>query len=1059
MFRLALGGIALGAAAVGWWNGRRTQAVQAEVDRLQARLDAIRAADAQARQAMAASYMADFLAVVRRELAGRDQVATELTRAHAAARDIMARRFGSREQDGFRQAVLELELALGRLHAERAWLHRLLDDAPQDAPAPQALPSAGDLLPPDDFPREGGLVHLDTSQPAPLHGYRLALDEEAEDAGGDGGNNADGSGAASRGSDRNDHPDAAEPRALLYRVDHQRRTARASSRRGALLQANLLDAGEPLRAVVQGREHGAVRLRGLGTDLLLPTGGGQRADWLHPEAAVEVWPDNWTLAELIAAGPAAPLPVRLHPRVAGTVHYWAPIALSVRPDHVADLVEVEAHFSEPQWEDAPWQIHPMDDGRLAFSMGQYSLVAGIDAAQRCFVLHEIARGLPRPEASVRCHAGLAPFLSGSEDDRAESRSRFADFVQALYAELASQQRMLRQRRMALRLRKLSLIYQDQQEHLLQNGHCGFLPGEAAQGGRTVVGTLVELPPPAWLQQQIAGGGPPRLRAAGLERGWPVRRITWEDARLGLCRLELDAPQGASFHDIAPFELRRIELAGEGAQQQTLSQALEKAIGGCFASGAVHDALLGLDERPVAGSHFGRDAALSVLRSDQPVAAVWGPPGTGKTTLMVDWLLSLFPPGQQAQWPRVLIAAPTHVAVTKLLADLLAGGEHLWATAVRYGSEDRVAGTPLEPIWHRRLLQALHDAPDRAGDAPHAGRWRQLLAARDGREAATRWLLGSRRIHAATCVGLARADYGLAREPFDIAVIDEAGKAFGAELMLPASLARRVVLVGDHNQLPPTVTTDALDGGIGYRLPLAEVEALLRHNFVHDLYERLPAPAKGMLTLQYRMHADIGALVSRMFYDSRLDSDRLGGAWALTARRLVFADFSAMPAYRHRRPAGSQSLENATERAALHTLLYRLKQRAGRDAPGVLVICPYQAQQEAIQRELAEHPERGLQPRVSTVDAEQGGQADVVILLMTRSSGNVEFLLDRHRLNVALSRAREAVIVLGHLQCLGGNGEGPVAELVRLGREAGVLELVRLPEQADFRKTLAPRVVP
>ncbi|MNP19397.1 hypothetical protein D3C76_1119210 [compost metagenome] len=79
--------------------------------------------------------------------------------------------------------------------------------------------------------------------------------------------------------------------------------------------------------------------------------------------------------------------------------------------------------------------------------------------------------------------------------------------------------------------------------------------------------------------------------------------------------------------------------------------------------------------------------------------------------------------------------------------------------------------------------------------------------------------------------------------------------------------------------------------------------------------------------------------------------------------------------------------------------------------------------------------------------------------MTRASGDTQFLLDRHRLNVALSRARDSVIILGHLDCLAGDGQGPVAELVAVGRAKKSLKVISLPAEAKFHKDLVPAVFP
>jgi hypothetical protein len=503
----------------------------------------------------------------------------------------------------------------------------------------------------------------------------------------------------------------------------------------------------------------------------------------------------------------------------------------------------------------------------------------------------------------------------------------------------------------------------------------------------------------------------------------------------------------------------LELAGEGSQQQTLSRALETAILGRFASSSVHSTLLGLAGDPIENVALGRKAVELLLGSVSDVVAIWGPPGTGKTTTLVKWLLSLFPVGRENDWPTVLLAAPTHVAVTKLLKDLLMKAGRLSDESVRYGSAERVEGSGLEPIWHQSLLGGIRPQGDRQpGDDPGIKRWVEVLSTREGREAAAKWLLGSRHLHAATCVGMARRDYGLSERKFDIAVIDEAGKAFGAELLLPAAVARRLVLVGDHNQLPPTVTTDVLDDGIGYRLSLDEVEELLRRNMFHEIFEQLPTDKKGMLTMQYRMHEHIGSLVSDLFYDGNLRSRRKGGDWNLTRSRVVFVDFTEVKSYRHRRSRISESQENPTERAALHAILKRLSDQNEGTVRSVLVICPYEAQRLAVEQE-TEAEKYSFHLEATTVDAVQGGEADLVILLMTRSHGRVQFLLDRHRLNVALSRAREAVVILGHVGCLAPDGGGPIGRLLQLGQSKGSLELIQLAPKANFARDLAPRVVP
>ena len=999
---LGIAGISLTANAISWWNGRRISQVQEQIDALEEDLAQIHAADARVRHELIANYVQALESYVDQEIDSRNGIATELTACHAKANGILEKRFGSREQDSFLQIVLELELALSRINAERAYLNLLKKTLSSVIKGDHAdIPSPAALQLPNDFPREGGLVHFDGEVPSQLHGYRLKVKDWSSELDG---------------------------RALLFGVDHKKKIANVSATGAALLEANLIDGGGAMQAKVVHRDREGVQLKYLEAPLILPYRSSQDYGWLTPEMNAEVYPETWSLQDITRMNSERPLRVRAHPRVGGSQKYWSPILLSVSEALLPNLVKAIERISNAA-QNVPWRIHLMDSGQIGFSLGIVTLVTTPDSKQQAFSLDDVLFEEPDPHISVRFHAEISAFVPGSADDSEADRSQFNRFVEAIHAELSSQKLMLLQRQTALRLRKLSLIYQDQQEHLQTAGSCGFLPGEIHNGGRIVIGTITEVTLPAWVDQAVAAGGDSRLRAVGHAVGWDVRRVSWIDRKLGICRLELDVPVEATQREINPFKLSRLELAGEGSQQQTLSKALEYAILGKFTSARVHSTLFGLSGDPIKNRNRGRASVERLLDSDEPVVAVWGPPGTGKTTLLVKWLASLFKPGQEQSWPSVLIASPTHVAVTKLVTDLLIKVGRLSEETVRYGSAERIEGSALESVWNSRLLEVLNREPsDNDQNQESRLRWDKLLKTREGRESAARWLLGPRHIHAATCVGMARRDYGLLSRPFDIAIIDEAGKAFGAELLLPASVARRIVLVGDHNQLPPTVTTDVLDEDINYRLSLREVEELLRKNMFHEIFEQLPATNKGMLTTQYRMHKDIGDIVSELFYEGRLKSHRKSDNWTLTSKRLVFVDFSKVLTYRHNKSRTSESMENKTERAALHAVLARMGKIEKNTKTRILVVCPYEAQRISVEEEI-QNSNYNLNVDATTVDAVQGGEADIVILLMTRSHGRVQFLLDRHRLNVALSRARDAVVVFGHLDCLAQNDQGPVARLV------------------------------
>lgn len=1034
MLLLLLMGITLAASTVTWWNGELTAEVKREIADLERHLEVIRAADRAKRSGIVNAYIERLLALVAGELEGRNSIATELTICRDKAVQIVSERFGGDESVSFRQCLFELDLALGQVQAERAYLMSVQRILPEYARRflegdSDDLPGTGILALPVDFPREGGLVTLPQVREGWLHGYRLIA---------------------------TDAPFVVDRRGLLVSVDHQHRSAVVCAGAGALFEAATFDGGQQISAQVVDRDDQGIVLQYQAAELSLVCGWKDHQD-LQPGQTVDVFPDIWRLQDIARFG-ARRLRVQRHQRVSGSRERWSPIPLAVSDEQLPALVEAYQKIEASGDMFRRLRIHVADSGRIAFSLGKVTILTHVDEHMSAFRVQSIAYDLPKSVVSLGLHAELTVFVIGGADETNADRSLFMPFVLALHHELDAHKAMLSQRQSASRLRKLSLIYQDQQQHYSDVNSCGFVAARADGAGRVVEGVLVGRTEYSWLTRD-SKDAEPRLRISGQSQAFQVARFEWVDQPLGACRLELKLPKGMRSKDIDHSSLNRLERAMEGNQQETLSRALENAVLGKFASANVRDTLMGLSPEVVTHQHKGRDEVMALLQSKANVVAIWGPPGTGKTTLMVDWLKTIFKQGLETQWPRILITAPTHVAVDNLLSRLRKEVPWLEEEIVRYGSADRIEGTPIETRWQPNLLKSVRGEGDEEENNGELRRdWLKLLDEPSGYSSASRWLLGPRKIHAVTCVGMARQDYALSRSSFDIAIIDEAGKAFGAELLLPAAVAHKVVLVGDHNQLPPTVTSEMLSEEVGYRLPLKEVEALLKENMFQQWFDQLPAGNKGMLTVQHRMDEHIGQLVSRLFYDDQLQSSRHQPGWTLTRKRTLFLDFSEVTSYKHKKVGASKSSVNGTERAALLVLIRQLAKRKEARALKFLIICPYEAQKESIKDALAQ-VNLGFSCAITTVDAVQGDEADIVILLFTRSYGPVEFLLDRNRINVALSRAREAVIILGHLQCLTKAGQGPVAELITLGTSLQTVGHSVIDPTLGFNKSIGKAVFP
>ena len=293
--------------------------------------------------------------------------------------------------------------------------------------------------------------------------------------------------------------------------------------------------------------------------------------------------------------------------------------------------------------------------------------------------------------------------------------------------------------------------------------------------------------------------------------------------------------------------------------------------------------------------------------------------------------------------------------------------------------------------------------------------------------------------AATCTGAASRPE-ISGVDFDLAIVDEAGQVGMADVLVPLVRARRGVLVGDHRQLPPFLDSEVEQWGktVGDQV----TRELMAKSALELLAGELPDSHVAWLTRQRRMPSAIGDFVSASFYNGRLRTCvRREHRDPVFRGPLALVDTTGLPARqrqemsgRARERWGQPGYTNPAE-ASLLTALAALYQQRGADWA---VIVPYRAQAVLIASEMtgtvADTSLTKL--NVGTVDSFQGGERDVILYGFTRSNphGNIGFLAELRRLNVAFTRARYQLVVVGDLGTLTSARDRGFRELIRSLRD-------------------------
>ena len=281
------------------------------------------------------------------------------------------------------------------------------------------------------------------------------------------------------------------------------------------------------------------------------------------------------------------------------------------------------------------------------------------------------------------------------------------------------------------------------------------------------------------------------------------------------------------------------------------------------------------------------------------------------------------------------------------------------------------------------------------------------------------LIKRSQVVAGTCIGIPRDIQDI---EFDLCIVDEASKATATEVLVPIARSHRWILVGDPKQLPPFRDEASRDSDFLDKYELTQDD--IRETLFDRLLRTLPDGCRKMLTIQHRMVAPIGDLVSECFYESQLKSARTDVDKNLSRvlpKPVTWLTTTKLPNFREQ--SANSSFNNACEVKVIVQLLKQLNQMAqeAQKKYSVAVLTGYAAQLKLLNRNLASllNNWQALTVECNTVDAFQGREADIAVYSVTRSNkeGKVGFLRDAERLNVALSRGKVGLVIVGdHYFC-------------------------------------------
>lgn len=402
----------------------------------------------------------------------------------------------------------------------------------------------------------------------------------------------------------------------------------------------------------------------------------------------------------------------------------------------------------------------------------------------------------------------------------------------------------------------------------------------------------------------------------------------------------------------------------------------------------------------------QQAVKAVVQNDS-IVIVHGPPGTGKTTTLIEAIIQLIKQGE-----KILVSAPSNTAVDTIVRGLITAGVKVLRVGNSSKADEEVFPyTPEGKLSNSKQQKEIKQLKMRAEEfRKMALKYKRSFgkAEREQRNLLFKEVKSIRAeikklqayneeklyteadVIAGTPIGL--YDAKTSQLKFDSLVIDEAGQCIEPLAWCLFPLAQKIVLAGDHLQLPPTVLS----------------EEALRRGFNRSILEVAIQSLKNvyLLNTQYRMRESIAGFSSDYFYEGLLLS---ASHLTNTGQHITFID-TAGSGYQEVQGNDGMSLQNKGEL----DIVLKLMETETLNPKTTAFISPYSGQvaaaREVLPREM----------RISTIDSFQGQEKETIILSLVRSNddGIIGFLKDYRRMNVAITRAKEQLFVIGDSATIG-----------------------------------------